>query len=37
MDKESDQDNSRHSGLQMLTHDSPVRSDSCEDIDYLNL
>ena len=36
-DKDSDQDDSSHSVLQMLTHDNPVGSELHEPIDYLNL
>ena len=36
-DEDSDRDDSNHSALQMLTHNSPVGSDSYESIDYLNL
>ena len=36
-DEESDWDDSSHSILQILTHDSPVGSDSQEAVDYLYL
>ena len=36
-DEDSDQNNSSHLALQILTNDSPVGSDLCESIDYLNL